>query len=474
MLRLMLTAICLCIGAAAIAATPPAVPVATPPAAAAAPATAATIEQRTRDAEAKADAADRRALILEARSQLEDKAYSRFEGWIGIYGILFTLIVLGLGYLSHRLAILEVAKGLKDQKDEIAALLDTAKSNAAQVALSADEATTHLETVKKAAAVSDEFTGQVRSDDQPSKAPSDQQIEIVTTAAALTETKPEASWSIDEFKAQTAKALLIDKNWPELLRLSQGMAFIHGSDPDALSVALFRQARALGELDRSAEAIAAYDDLITRFGTSPAPALQEQVAKALVNKGVTLGTLNRSAEEIAVYDDLIARFGTSPALQEQVAMAMVNKGITLGTLNRSAEAIAVFDDLIARFGTSPAPALQERVAKALFNKGITLGTLDRSAEEIAVYDDLIARFGTRPALQEQVAKAMVNKGVTLGTLNRSAEAIAVYDDLIARFGTSPAPALQEQVAGAQHNRAIVLKQADQPKPRRRRRPSSKP
>jgi hypothetical protein len=53
---------------------------------------------------------------------------------------------------------------------------------------------------------------------------------------------------------------------------------------------------------------------------------------ALFNKGVRLGALDRSAEEIAVYDDLLARFGTATELplREQVANALFNKGATLG------------------------------------------------------------------------------------------------------------------------------------------------
>ena len=41
------------------------------------------------------------------------------------------------------------------------------------------------------------------------------------------------------------------------------------------------------------EAIAVYDALIARFEDASEPALREQVAKALHNKGITLGQLNR-------------------------------------------------------------------------------------------------------------------------------------------------------------------------------------
>jgi len=105
---------------------------------------------------------------------------------------------------------------------------------------------------------------------------------------------------------------------------------------------------------------------LARFGTAAEPALREQVAVALRNKGFRLGTLGRNEEEIAVYDDLLARFGTAtePALREKVAMALRYKGVTLGELGRSEEAIAVYDDLLARFGTATEPALREQVAAA--------------------------------------------------------------------------------------------------------------
>ncbi|MBI5892606.1 MAG: SIR2 family protein, partial [Deltaproteobacteria bacterium] len=88
---------------------------------------------------------------------------------------------------------------------------------------------------------------------------------------------------------------------------------------------------------------------------------------------------DNSNEELDGYD-LVIKIGDrlntrEPALLENVAKALVNKGVTLGSLNRSEEAIAVYDDVVKRFGNAKEPALLERVAKALFNKGFTLGSL---------------------------------------------------------------------------------------------------
>ena len=72
----------------------------------------------------------------------------------------------------------------------------------------------------------------------------------------------------------------------------------------------------LGELGRSEEAVAAYDQVLDRYGDDPAPALREQAAKALNNKGVTLGDLGRSEEAIAAYDQVLDRYGNDPALRD--------------------------------------------------------------------------------------------------------------------------------------------------------------
>ena len=227
-----------------------------------------------------------------------------------------------------------------------------------------------------------------------------------------------------------------------------------------LARALYNKGVTLGELGRSEEEIASYDEVHCRFGESDLPALQQVVAKALVNKGVTLGALGRSEEEIASYDEVHRRFDKSdlPALQERVARALYNKGVTLGELGRNEEAIVSYDEVHRAVGESDLPALQEQLAGALYNKGATLGELGRNEEAIASYDELHRRFGESdlPALQEQVAGALINKGVALGELGRSEEEIASYDEVHRRFAESDLPAQQEQVAKALVNKGFRL------------------
>jgi len=66
--------------------------------------------------------------------------------------------------------------------------------------------------------------------------------------------------------------------------------------------------------------------VVARFGTAPEAVLREWVALALFNKGVTLGELKRSEEAIAAYDDVVVRFGAS---EEAILKGLVKQARTM-------------------------------------------------------------------------------------------------------------------------------------------------
>ncbi len=126
--------------------------------------------------------------------------------------------------------------------------------------------------------------------------------------------------------------------------------------------------------DNSDEELSSYDLFINIADTLlrekiEYPTLPRRIAKALVNKGITLGVLNRSEDAISAYDQVVRRFGdsTETALKEQVANALVNKGFRLGVLNRSEDEVSAYDEVVRRFGDSTETALKEQVAKARLN-----------------------------------------------------------------------------------------------------------
>ena len=127
------------------------------------------------------------------------------------------------------------------------------------------------------------------------------------------------------------------------------------ADGQALTVgvAAYRYAR----LDRAIEA----------FSRARESSLDQVAAIAGYNLGVALGELNRSEEAIAVYDALDARYhqNTEPGIREQVAKALRDKGVRLGALGRSEEAIAAYEEVVARYDDATEPGVREAVARAL-------------------------------------------------------------------------------------------------------------
>jgi len=149
----------------------------------------------------------------------------------------------------------------------------------------------------------------------------------------------------------------------------------------------------------------ATDDIEERAGE----AKQEQEAIALYNKGVLLRGANKFSEAIAAYDEVVGRFGKvdEPALREWVAKALVNKGFALGKDGKPEEAIAVYDEVVERFGEVDEPALREMVAWALNNKGSVMDEIGKLEEAFAAHNEVVTRFGDadEPDLRERVAHA---------------------------------------------------------------------
>ncbi|MEK7213990.1 MAG: SIR2 family protein [Chloroflexota bacterium] len=150
---------------------------------------------------------------------------------------------------------------------------------------------------------------------------------------------------------------------------------------------------ALGLLDDSDEELLGYE-LVGRIGArldavapETAQGVRLEIATAVLYRGLTLGSLGRGDEAVAAYDEVVRRFGEAPeaALRGQVARALVNKGFSLGELGRGDAAVAAYDEVMRRFGEAPEAALRQQVARAHFNLACFMalaGRLEDAAREL--------------------------------------------------------------------------------------------
>ena len=230
--------------------------------------------------------------------------------------------------------------------------------------------------------------------------------------------------------------------------------------PEAsIALAFYKKAIAQEHLGDSEGAIRAYDEVIERFGSSDAVALQIPVAMALLNRGGVRSELGDLEGALTACDEVIERFGSSDAaaLQRPVAMALLNRGHVRRDLGDLEGAIRACDEVVERFGSSDAAALQRPVAMALLNRGRVRSELGDLEGAIRACDEVVERFGSSDAvaLQIPVAMALLNRGRVRSELGDLEGAIRACDEVVERFGSSDAVALQIPVAMALLNRGRV-------------------
>ena len=147
-----------------------------------------------------------------------------------------------------------------------------------------------------------------------------------------------------------------------------------------------RQAAAEGralEIEGLEEDLAQYDDFLARPGT------RLQRAIYTVNRGVALAALDRPAEAISAYENLISeiRQDSDPELRVQLAMAMTNCGNCYRVTGQAEEALRRYREVEEEFGHAGDPRLQYRAALAGLNHGVIYadqGEVDQGHDDQAV------------------------------------------------------------------------------------------
>jgi tetratricopeptide (TPR) repeat protein len=224
--------------------------------------------------------------------------------------------------------------------------------------------------------------------------------------------------------------------------------------------ALIKKGLTLGALGRMEAAIEVCDELVKSFGRATDIELKEKVGGALVTKEVALASLGRMETVIEVCDEVMERFGeaSQEGLQGQVLETLSNKAVALKRLGRMEEVVQVCDEVIGRLSEATQAVAREKVAGALFHKWVALSALGQMEEVIEVCDEIINRYqeAQELSLQEQVARAMVEKGVMLGTLGKMEEEIEIYDEVITRFQETQELVLREQMVKALVNKGVAL------------------
>src|SRR5207302_1027886 len=144
--------------------------------------------------------------------------------------------------------------------------------------------------------------------------------------------------------------------------------------------------QALKRLGRRAQALEAYEEILTRFGDAEGVELRDGVAAALADKAVLLAELGRSSEAMSVFDEALALIApaTEPPLRDRTVNVLLSKSDVLARMERVEEALVAYDSTATAYQAARAAGGETgalwSALLALFYKVELLCDLDRGEE----------------------------------------------------------------------------------------------
>jgi tetratricopeptide (TPR) repeat protein len=276
-------------------------------------------------------------------------------------------------------------------------------------------------------------------------------------------------------KQEAASAMLGRASWREeahdrpgtIAALDAVVAAFDGQTSMLAAVveAMERKASLLAEAGRTDEAIALWNDVISRsdatgvLRTMVAPGAQSQdvsVLKALFNKAVAeLGRGHREAAEQG-FADVVRRYEAAPdeSWQVWILAALEHQADIANALGQDDAAAGFYGKIVRLYSGSKQPGLRYGAAKSLLNRGALSARADRYADALADFSTVDALFGEDrdPAMRDNLAPAAVNRARALLRLGRKAEAVAAVDQFLLRYGKGPAKASPALIADARQIR----------------------
>ncbi len=192
--------------------------------------------------------------------------------------------------------------------------------------------------------------------------------------------------------------------------------------------------------EKTEKSLAAYDQLLNRFGGSNAPDVQEMIAETLVNKGNLLHKLKRPEEAIGIYDQILNHFSENQSLQiqRQILETLFNKGKLLEQKKHYEEAVKVFNLILQKVNhnqqveeqniTFQALLQKGRIFRKLHNYDMALDALD-ALEELTKGYQKNSDFGS----QKLNAQALILRADIYREFGRPEKAIIFYQKIIDLF-----------------------------------------
>lgn len=233
--------------------------------------------------------------------------------------------------------------------------------------------------------------------------------------------------------------------------------------------ALTGKHRCLRDREEFEKAAEVCDEIARRYFFDPGEGIAERVARTMIRRGNYFNKLGRTADELAAYDQVSETYGhfNDPEVQVHVAKSLMFKAVSLGDADQVAGEMQCYDEVLSRYADDPHDEIRAVAADALIHKGMSLGAIAEDAAsdtgvreieaEIACYDEAIRRYSGDESilLQRAIAEAMLHKAEAMLDGGRSGEATQCLDRLITVYAANEDEELAEAVKEARALKADI-------------------
>jgi Plant specific mitochondrial import receptor subunit TOM20 len=383
----------------------------------------------------QADDSARDRAIAEAALEVISAGNSRMEIYVGMIGILVTLLVAAFGLFTYRTAALAATKATEDEfksaREKIAALLEAAEEITGKITQTHDEALALSESLQAE-------INRLPNSEQTPQIDEAGQVEL-TKAATVVSEKPLKERTAQDFRilmyeaAQTA-------NWQDYFKLAEAMAILHSENPEDLAFALFGKAYAANKLDDHMMAARLYEDYLTRCSND----IPSDRAIALSNWGAALtlqAKIRQGDEADALFTDASRKYSAAVAINPNMHGAFSNWGAALSAhaqIKQGSDA----DMLFAKAGEKYAAALAIKpdMHEAYFGWGSALSEQAKTKdgdEADQLYAQAYAKYDAVLAIKRDDHEALCNWGNAFlyqASSKTSAIADELYEKAYSKYG----------------------------------------
>jgi Plant specific mitochondrial import receptor subunit TOM20 len=330
---------------------------------------------------AQIEKAERDKAIAEAKADVMAAGNSRLENWIGLYGILIAVLLASFGFVTFRQAGLAAAKAATDEiksvKDDIKSAKDEIKSAKDEIDSLLNVAKSSTESIKGEHAKAIQLTAasQALVDKMPGSAADvpvpEAQIDELEHAIKAASEVPRDQRSAQDFRLLMYQARR-DEEWQSVLDLAEGMAYLHGENPDSLAHALFGKAYSHSRLQNYELSGILWEDYIRRFSNHDV----DNSAWAFNNWGVAL--MNQAETKTGdaadtMFTAAMEKYADSLRIRPDRHEALSNWGVAFSK-QAATKSTTAADPLFAAASEKFAAALEVKpdYYDAYFNWGTTL------------------------------------------------------------------------------------------------------